>query len=461
MYFEKINTELTNTSAIIIFLGWGMDSRPFADLHKDGYDIILAWGIPDNNSKSRYDELISQYDNVVVIAWSYGVAVADKFISEAEALRIAVNGTVTPVDNETGIPKHIFAITLRSVSETNMRRFYLSVSGISKLRKHFMSHLPQRSIESLKEDLEAYSHIRSDKPNRMWDKAYIADNDAIIPPANQCKAWEGFEVVHTSESHLPDFQHIIDTEILNKKIIARSFTRSLSSYDGEAIVQKKIADTLYDYWTQYQSLKDVDILEVGVGTGFLTNKYASDKEISHITLVDIASKDDIQKIANKQQLCDKTTVISADAEQYLAALPDESFDTVLSSSTIQWFESPKRFFVNVARILRKGGVAAISTFENGNYQEITEMTGRSLNYRSLEQYEAMLPQSLKIEFTMRDKEICEFSDGKSLLKHIKNTGVNALNVMPLSFSQISELIKKLDKSPRLTYRYIYLIVRKI
>ena len=461
MYFQKINNTDGNTSLILIFLGWGMDSTPFLHLKKVGSDIVLAWGIPDADTPRIYADLLSRYKTTAVIAWSYGVVSADSLISDRESLRIAVNGTVTPVDNLTGIPKHVFAITLRSISAENMRRFYSSAAGRSPLRGYFMSHLPERDVQSLKDDLAAYATLRSNSPNKMWDKVFIAANDAIIPPANQEKAWEGFMIKRTDDAHLPDFQRIIDTEIPDKTLIAKSFSRSKGSYEGSAYVQKKIAETLHSYWIRFQDVNNKDILEIGSGTGLMTKTYTDRVDLSRLTLVDIAPYEDIEATIRDIEGGDKIKVVSADAEEYMSALEDNMFDAVISSSTIQWFESPRRFFFNLNRVLRTGGVAAISTFVSGNYAEIADVAGRTLDYYTLSQYTAMLPETLKTELTVEDSDVCTFENGKSLLKHIKDTGVNALNSTPLSYSQMTELIKQLDMSPRLTYKYIYLIIRKL
>ena len=159
MYLKKLDNSNINSSLIVIFLGWGMDEKPFADLHKDGYDIALLWGQADAGTPEMYRNLISRYKQVVVIAWSYGVAIANSLISDRESLRIAVNGTYTPANNTTGIPKHVFAATLRYVSEQNMRKFFSAVAGISPLRKHFMSNLPNRDIEELKSDLQQFGEM--------------------------------------------------------------------------------------------------------------------------------------------------------------------------------------------------------------------------------------------------------------------------------------------------------------
>ena len=459
MYLKKLDNSNINSSLIVIFLGWGMDEKPFADLHKDGYDIALLWGQADANTPEMYSNLISGYKQVVVIAWSYGVATANSLISDRESLRIAVNGTYTPANNTTGIPKHVFAATLRSVSEQNMRKFFSAVAGISPLRKHFMSNLPNRDIEELKSDLQQFGEMENTVPNAMWDKVYIADNDAIIPPANQENAWQGFYAVHTQSSHLPDLQSIIDTDIIDKNIIAKRFAESSGGYESEAEVQKGIAQTLYGFWLKFQNNLNGDLLEIGIGTGFLTRLYAKHYDAEKCMLVDLAPLENIRKIAEKFCL-NGAKCVSGDAEQFLAEAQDSSFDTILSSSTIQWFASPRRFFANVARTLKSGGTAAISTFEPGTFEEISSITGKSLNYYTAEQFEAMLPENLELVFAHKDTATIAFKGGRQLLKHIQNTGVNALGGSPMTYADTVALIKKLDENPCLTYKNVYLIIKK-
>ena len=462
MHIKNLNISAKSSSAIIIFLGWAMDDRPFANLHKDGYDVILIWGTQDEDFAAEYQGIVCQYSQVVVIAWSYGVAVANSLISEKETLRIAVNGTPTPVSDTAGIPRLIFALTLRNISESNILNFYDKTLGQSPMREAFMLNLPQRNPDELKADLVRYKNLPISAPNKMWDKVYIADNDAIIPPANQANAWAGFDITHTDGSHFPDFQEIIDRDIIDKALIARRFAGSASGYETEAEVQLNIAKQLNDLWRNYQNPRSSDVLEIGVGTGFLTRQYSADVDSSRLTLLDLAPVEHIQTAARKA-FSDITDIkfVSADAEQYLADCQESSLDTILSSSTIQWFASPRRLFANVAKVLRPGGIAAISTFESGTYEEISSLTGRSLDYHTLEQFVAMLPDSLQVLDSKRETSRITFDNGRNLLKHIKMTGVNALSGTPLSYKKMISLMRQLDECPHLTYRHIYLIIKKL
>lgn len=462
MHFYSLEHKPNNKSLIIIFLGWGMDEKPFKNLKKDGFDIVLTWGVSDEDTPVMYNELVGRYNRTIVIAWSYGVATANNLISERETLRIAVNGTTSPVSDTLGIPRHLFAMTLKSVSEHNMHRFYTSMMGKSPLRADFMANKPKRDIEEMRIELQKYGEILPQEPNPMWDKIYIAKNDTIIPPANQESLWQDFDIVWTAESHLPDFQQIIDDNVIDKSLIAKRFSESNHSYETEAEVQRQIAATLHDLSREFTNFSNKEILEIGVGTGFLTRLYAKDADSDKISLLDIAPKENIA-LAAKSAITqpDSVRIISDDAEEFLSlAENEEAYDIIVSSSTIQWFISPRRFFYNLCKTLRKGGIAAISTFETGTYNEISKFTGRSLTYHTLEQFVAMLPSSLTVEKATRETNVIHFSNGRELLEHIKNTGVNAIGE-PLPYTKTRNLIKSLDENPQLTYKNVYLILRKI
>ena len=46
--------------------GWGMDANPFRGLESPGYDIAVTW---DYNDESFDRSVLSQYREIVVIAW--------------------------------------------------------------------------------------------------------------------------------------------------------------------------------------------------------------------------------------------------------------------------------------------------------------------------------------------------------------------------------------------------------
>jgi ubiquinone/menaquinone biosynthesis C-methylase UbiE len=113
---------------------------------------------------------------------------------------------------------------------------------------------------------------------------------------------------------------------------------------------------LYDYVGRGGDLAGKDVLEVGVGRGggacFLADRYAP----RTYTGVDLcpANVDICRNRANEENL----TFLQGDAE----ALPfsDNSFDVVLNIESAHCYPSVERFFAEVRRVLRPGGVFLFS-----------------------------------------------------------------------------------------------------
>ena len=145
-----------NRRLIVILAGWAMDSTPFEGLHRHGYDIMVVWDyrdfILDWNCTAPYDE-------ICIVAWSLGVyaaAAASAPIAARVTLRLAVNGTLAPVDALRGIPPAIFQGTLDGLDERNLVKFYRRVAGSREAYARFAAAMPRRDISELKAELEEF-----------------------------------------------------------------------------------------------------------------------------------------------------------------------------------------------------------------------------------------------------------------------------------------------------------------
>ncbi|MDE7509628.1 MAG: methyltransferase domain-containing protein, partial [Muribaculaceae bacterium] len=131
--------------------------------------------------------------------------------------------------------------------------------------------------------------------------------------------------------------------------------------------------------------------------------------------------------------------------------PSDSFDIVASASTIQWFADPLRFFRNVRRVLRPGGVFLCSTFLPGNLAELDVLRPSPLLYRSREEIESML--QLLFHSLQLEEEIIpmDFPSPREALLHLKLTGVGGG-----SKATVRNLLTSLPDRPRLTYVCLYI-----
>lgn len=458
MHYRLIKQRPDNRRVICIFLGWAMDAAPFENtaVCKDGFDTAVFYHYTSlEQARKVFDNIVSLYDEAWVIAWSYGVAVADIVTDNNKVIsRIALNGTPVPVDNTRGIPPRYHNLTLRMLSAENLAKFYNS-TGMPG------GKFPDRTLDDLKAELQFFGAIPTETVKCCWKKAYISSKDAIFPPANQLKAWEGI----TRIEEVPDGQHYIDfgpiiaNDIIDKELIARRFTQNAARYDSHASVQKAIAVRLTELWTAIRNLSGIKVLELGIGTGFLTRRYSS-LGISNLSVaVDLVDSAVLADIHRKSGLDYPGTLVCDDAERFIDTLPDNSFDAVVSASTIQWFNDLPRFFNNVSRVLKPGGVAAIATFAQGTYAELKEASGRSLTYPTADYFKSVMPKSLTIQDLVTDEIKMEFADSRQLLGHIRETGVNAVG-SPTLPGQTRRMLSYFDSNPHLTYRPLYMTLIK-
>lgn len=123
-----------------------------------------------------------------------GVWVASRVLAGADVRwekRIAVNGTLTPVDDLRGIPVAVFNGTLDNMSGPVLSKFNRRMCG--KDLACYMSRGPGRSAEELKEELSALKEAVGASGvalSFMWDVAVVGTKDLIFPAENQLRAWD-------------------------------------------------------------------------------------------------------------------------------------------------------------------------------------------------------------------------------------------------------------------------------
>lgn len=436
---------------ILLFAGWGMDSSPFTDLSYPGYDIAVTYDYRNSNS---FDiPAIQSYREVCIVAWSFGVIAAANFISCHPNLpvtaKIAVNGTLHPVDDSLGIPVDIFNGTLRTLSPATLSRFNRRMCGGSQKLKIYNSHLPDRDIAGLSDELRAIASLpHRPELKHIWDIVWISDNDLIIPTANQHAAWSGHSDVRIIEgSHLPDFNEIFCRSIVNKNLVANRFNQAALSYETHAGVQRAITDILSAKLFGYlNNKKPNNILEIGAGTGFMTYNINDLFPEAALTLWDLSEIS--PSLPGKHCQCD--------AESQIMHHTDNNFDLITSASTIQWFNSDTSFIRHAYKTLTHGGTIAISTFGPDNFTELVPYLIFRPHYHPSDQWISVLGNEgfTQIEVT-ESKEILNFKNSRSLLEHIRLTGVNATSA---STSSVRKLLS--SGISTLTYHPVYILASK-
>lgn len=198
------------------------------------------------------------------------------------------------------------------------------------------------------------------------------------------------------------------------------FRRSVNSYEENAHAQKNIVKRLIELAGAYNCAPRERILEIGCGTGLLTEQIRRMWPNAELTINDLV-----------EEMCSKTAVrCCLPAECCLAGDIEHtelqgSFDLIISASTFQWLATPGETFARLARNLRPGGWLIFSSFGEENFRELKAVTGSGLAYRSLEEMEQMLAPHFDRIYTEESRQVLQFDDPVDILRHVKKTGVNA------------------------------------
>ncbi len=154
--------------------------------------------------------------------------------------------------------------------------------------------------------------------------------------------------------------------MLDKKLVTLRFSKNAKHYDKYASIQRKMADHLVRF-SGLNRLSPRNILDVGSGTGFLTEKLLDLFPHASITALDIASgmiEVSKKKLGTKKNL----KFVCGDAE--IIDFSPSSYDLIASNATFQWFNNLSRTLKKLWDALSCGGVLCFSTFGSKTFNEL-------------------------------------------------------------------------------------------
>lgn len=437
---------------IIIMTGWSTGPVLLEQLSVEGWDILVCHSYSDFNFPT---ELLDSYKTIYLFAWSLGVAAAEMALAECRiTAAYAFNGTPEPVNDELGIPTDIFIGTAVGLSERGLAKFQrrMCVSG-----SEYMNSIPllktDDSIPELRNQLLLYAKTKFPEPRLPWRRVYMGAKDAIFPISNMRKYWEGYAEKHGIElitldlGHFIDLARVVRSHIADMTKVARSFSASHDKYAQNAVAQKQIAQRLAEMIPAYE--RPVHAFEIGPGAGVFTKLIREKLDLRHLHLVDIYD------ISTSGYRSDET-FIKDDAEQWIETA-SESWDIILSASSIQWFADLKRFFRNVRDHLKPGGHLVCSTFLTGNLAQLDSLRPSPLLYLSRDEIEKMLSEIFDGYEVFNEDITLSFDTPRKALLHLRDTGVAGVGA---SGKTVARIIKALTpeegKKVELTYRPVYI-----
>ena len=271
----------------------------------------------------------------------------------------------------------------------------------------------------------------------------VADNDsvstAVINGAPHClfvsdgePAWKIIQDFLLSETIIADKV----ARNLDKKQVARSFSKAAATYDSVADLQRRVGRQLQSYLPKVSAQV---VLDLGCGTGFFSEYLQQHYPDSHLIGLDLAEgmvnfARDHHRLYGADWLC-------GDAENI--PLANDSVDVIFSSLAIQWCEDIDALFTEINRVLKPAGVFVVSTLGPRTLFELREAWQAVDNYVHVNQF---LPQDVLIDSAARaglfgsmgrrangavffDEQTItlEYSTLKLLTKELKSLGAHNVN----------------------------------
>nr|WP_277606925.1 malonyl-ACP O-methyltransferase BioC [Acinetobacter higginsii] len=254
-------------------------------------------------------------------------------------------------------------------------------------------------------------------------------------------------------------------------MVAQRFAKAGQSYVEHAVVQKQISAQLFEYLKEYCPQNLDSVLEIGCGSGNLTYLCESYFQVEQLFLNDLYADVD-QHFSNFKSPLNlpfvkgrpKVDWLIGDIEQLM--LP-QCLDAVISSSALQWMIDLPALLQRIYAALKPNAFFGFSTFGPDNLTEIKQLTGQGLTYVDLESLKRQLEQQgFEILLIHQDHKQVYFDHPKSVLQHLKATGVTAtaqshrwtkqsLQQFYLDYQQFYD-----KQGFRLTYHPIYVIARR-
>ncbi|MBE2898635.1 DUF452 family protein [Pasteurellaceae bacterium 20609_3] len=193
MQFHWIHRR-NSRNLILYFAGWSTPPQLLAGYAvPDSTDVLACF----DYQSLAFEIDLSAYQAITVVAWSFGVWVAEQVLPSTLPIkrRVAINGTGRPVDDEFGIPTAVFAATLANMDDAGRAKFERRMCGTREALAAYHAFV-QRPLAQVQAELHALARMTATREHRtfVWDKAIIGLHDRIMPAAHQQRYFARFQV---------------------------------------------------------------------------------------------------------------------------------------------------------------------------------------------------------------------------------------------------------------------------
>lgn len=210
--------ENSNQNLLIFFNGFGLDLAPFTMIDNISYSILHINKYDKNLDFDKILDISQRYEKKILLSFSLGVYFAGLFLGKYQVdfvEKIAINGTLMPINTEFGIDPKMYDMTIDLFNEKGQLSFYKNMFNNKKEFEIFLSNKPNRNFEEQKKELIAIKSIIKQNSNilsqEFFTKVFISKNDRIIPTKSQINFWKKYLAIESG--HFPFYVFNIFNEI--------------------------------------------------------------------------------------------------------------------------------------------------------------------------------------------------------------------------------------------------------
>lgn len=248
-----------------------------------------------------------------------------------------------------------------------------------------------------------------------------------------------------------------------KPAIARAFDRA-EHYDAHAYIQRGAAQRLAEHIALLPLPAKPRILEIGCGTGFLSEELAKAFPDSQLILSDLS-----------EAMVGRTRALLGGRIRYLvmdgerpSLPPGPNFDLICSSLAFQWFDDLGGAMARLIEMLAPGGHLAFTTLSAGTFAEWGAAHTRSglkaatRDYPSGDEIKLFCPAGTRIGITTQTLAE-QHPDGVSFLRGLKAIGASTPweRRTPLAPGSMRRVLRAFEEGGAwATYQIAHVIVSK-
>ncbi len=231
---------------------------------------------------------------------------------------------------------------------------------------------------------------------------------------------------------------------INKQAVEASFSKAAEHYDQFAQLQRDIGVQLLK---GISADKPSNVLDLGCGTGYFSEKLADIYPHSALTCFDLSSAM-LEQV--KQKDLAQVTCLQGDIDKL--PFPKNVFELIFSNLVVQWSEDLGSCLQQLKESLTTGGQLHIATLLDGSLNELTQAwksvdgDPHTNSFLSLTFIKGLLAslgfQSLKITTETRT---LEYQNVLEVMRALKGIGANHVHGHQRPELQGRRLIKQLEK----------------